>query len=179
MRRGTPLSPPPPAGGVEVAKMGDRGTAAEGAAGANDENSRGAGNSPRIIIPTVMTTSIAGTGASTSYLHSSSSRNPGTNSNRSSFPGIVGVAAGASHHSSITTPVTAWAGAACYSNSPTVLAGKDASCIIKRKVVLVVAGAGGNYGALMVEVTWGAGRLTPLARNLTAGSNRGDPLMER
>ena len=143
MERGTPLPPPPPAGGAEVAKMGDRGTAAEGAAGANDESSREIEKSPRIItLFTVMTTLSAATGSSTSYLHSSSSRNPSTNSRRSSFPGIVGVAAGASHHSSITTPVTGGARVACHSNSPTLPAGKDASCTIKGRGVLVVAGAG-------------------------------------
>ena len=134
-------------------KNGDRGTAAEGEAGANDENSRGTGNSPRIITSTVMITSSAGTGSSTSYLHSSSSRNPSINSSRSSFPGILGVAAGASHHSSITTSVTVWAGAACRSNSPIVPAGKDGSCTIKGRAILVVVGGGGNYGALMGEVT--------------------------
>ena len=123
--------------------MGDRGTAAEGAAGANDENSRGIGNSPRIITSTVMTTSSAGTGSSTSYLHNSSSRNPSTNRSRSSFPGFMGEAAGASHPSSITTPVTVGDEAACHNNSPTAPAGKDASCTIKGRVALVVEGAGG------------------------------------
>ena len=41
MERGTPSLPPTPAEGVEVAKMGDEKTAAEGAAGAKDVNCAG------------------------------------------------------------------------------------------------------------------------------------------
>ena len=131
MERGTLLSPPAPARGADVAKIGDGETAAGGAAGAKDENSRGTGNSARTKTSMVITSSSAGTGSSTSYLHSRSSRNPSTSSSRSSFPGIVGMAAGATRRSSITVPVTGGAGAACLRNSPTV---SDASCIIKEGV---------------------------------------------
>ena len=98
---GYAFSPPAPAGGANVAKMGDGKTAAEGAAGAKDENTRGTGNSARTITSMVMTSSSAGTGSSTSYVHSSSSRNPSTTSSRSSFPGIGGMAAGAARRSII------------------------------------------------------------------------------
>ena len=179
MKRGTPLSPPAPAGGADAAKIGDGETAVEGAAGAEDDNSRGTGNSVLTITSMVMTSSSAGTGSSTSYLHSSSNRNPSTTGSRSSFSGIMGMAAGAARRSSNTVPVTAGAGAACHRNSPTLSAGENASCIIKGGLVLVEAGEGGSPGALMGEVTWGAVPLPPLARNLTASSNRGDPLMDR
>ena len=75
MERGAPSSPPAPAGGAKVAKMGDGETAAKGVAGAKDENSRGTGNSARITASTTMTSPSAETGSSTSYLHSSRSRN--------------------------------------------------------------------------------------------------------
>ena len=179
MERSTPLSPPAPAGGAEVAEIGDGETAAEGAAGAKDENGRGGGNSAPTITSMVMTFSNAGTGSSTTYLHSSSSRNPSTTTSRSSFPGIVGMAAGAASRGNITVPVTAGAGAVCHRNSPTVSAGEDANCVIKARVVLVEAGAGGSHGALMGEVIWGAVPLPPLTRTLTASSNRGGPLTDR
>ena len=128
---GTPMSPRAPAGGADVVKIGDGETTAEGAAGAKDENSRGTGNSVRAITSRVMTSSSAGTASSTTYLHSSSSRNLSTTSSRNSFPGIVGIAAGAARRSITTVPVMAEAGTACHRNSPTMFAGKDASCIIK------------------------------------------------
>ena len=179
MERGTPLSPPAPADGAGVVKMGDGETAAEGAAGAKDENRRGTENSARTITSMVMTSSSAGADSSTSYLHSNSSRNPSTTSSRCSFPGIVGMAAEAARRSNITGPVTAGTGAACHRNSLTVSVGEDASCIIKGGLVQVEAGAGGSHGALMGEVTWGAVALPPLTRNLTASSNRGGPLTDR
>ena len=111
--------------------MGGGEMAAEGAAGAKDENSRGTETSARITTSTTMTSPSAGTGSSTIYLHS-------TSSSRSSVLGIVGVAARAARCSSITTPVTVGARAACHSNSSTVPAGEDAIGIIK--------GGGGGPG---------------------------------
>ena len=179
MERGKPLSPAAPAGGAEVAKMGDGETVVERAAGTKDENVRGTGNSARIKTSTAMTSLSAGTGSSTSYLHSNSNRNPGTSSRRRSIPGIVGVAAGAAHRSSITRPVMVGARATCHSNSPTRPTGKNASCIIKERVVLVGARAGSSHGTLVGEVTWGEVPLPPLARNLTASSNSGASLADR
>ena len=73
----------------------------------------------------------SGTCSSTSYLHSSRSRDPRTSTSIRSITDIVGVA----RRSSITVPVAVGAGGACHSNSPTAPAGEDASCIIKGGVV--------------------------------------------
>ena len=156
MEQGTPSSPPVPVGGVQVASMRAGKAAVEGAAAMT---SLGAGNS-----------------SSTSYLHSSRRRAPLTSS---SIPGIVGVAAGVARRGIITAPVTVGAGVACHSNSPTAPAGEDASFILERGVVLMGARAGGSHGALIVEVTWGAFSLPPLARNLSVSSNSRGTLTDR
>ena len=126
--------------------MGGGETAPEGSAGAKDENSRGTETSARITISTTMTSPSAGTGSSTIYLHSTSSRNLITSSSKSSILGIVRVAARAACRS-ITAPVTVGAGAACHINSSTVPVGEDAIGIIKEGVVVVGAGAGSSHGA--------------------------------
>ena len=126
-----------------------------------------------------MTSLSAGTSSSTSYLHSSRSRAPPTSSSISSIPGIMGVVAGVARRGITTAPVTVGAGVACQSNSPTAPAGEDASFIIERGVVLIGSGAGGSHGALVVEVTWGAFPLRPLARNLSVSSNSRGTLTDR
>ena len=116
--------------------MRDGKIAAGGAAGAKNETSRETGNSARITTSTAMTSPSAGTGSSTSYLHSSSSRNPSTSTIRSNILGIMGVAAGAGRRNSIMAP-----------------AREDSNCVIKEGVFLVWARAGGNHEALLREVT--------------------------
>ena len=159
MKQGTPSSPPAPIGGAEVASMGDGETVAEGAA--------------------AMTSPSAGTCPSISYLHSTRSRDPSTSTSISSITGIVEVAAGVARRGSITAPVTVEAGVVCHSNSPAAPAGEDASCIIKGGVVLIATGVGGRHETLVVEVTWGAVPLPPLARSLTVSSNGREPLADR
>ena len=82
MERGTPSLPLAPAGAADVAKMRDGETVVEGAAGAKNENIRGTGNSVHITTSTAMTSPSARTGSSTSYLHSSRSRNSSSSSAR-------------------------------------------------------------------------------------------------